>query len=135
MRMVQLQKARPAFCQLFQYDRPSDIPINPIGTRTSGPSFPSGHTANNTVIALCLHACFIRDAGWLLLDCHVAVRLFADLSRRALAERCHRDFLPGRRRSAARHCVLELLWKCSARGRPRLFARHPSIARRLDHDL
>ena len=49
VRMVQLQKARPKFFTLFK--KPT-IRFSDSSDRTrSGPSFPSGHTVNNTIAA------------------------------------------------------------------------------------
>src|SRR4051812_1707967 len=54
VRMLDLPKARPAFLKLFAIPVPrmSDHADRNLGR--SGPSFPSGHTTNNTAIALCL---------------------------------------------------------------------------------
>src|SRR5580700_8900069 len=60
VRMVELQKARPEFLTLFKktkvrYSDQSDH-------NNSGPSFPSGHMSNNTVVAVCL-TFFYRRRG------------------------------------------------------------------------
>ena len=62
VRMVQLQKARPKFLTLFK--KPT-IRFSDSSDRTrSGPSFPSGHTVNNTIAATyCTF--FYRRRGWL----------------------------------------------------------------------
>src|SRR5262249_45014298 len=62
VRMVQLQKARPKFLTLFK--KPV-IRFSDSSDRTrSGPSFPSGHTVNNTVAAT-YFTLFYRRRGWL----------------------------------------------------------------------
>jgi undecaprenyl-diphosphatase len=62
VRMVQLQKARPAFLTLFK--KPTIRYSDESDRKKSGPSFPSGHTANNTAVAVCL-TLFYRRRGWL----------------------------------------------------------------------
>ena len=62
VRMVELQRVRPEFLTLFN---PIRIRYSDRSDRNrSGPSFPSGHTTNNTVIAVCCTA-FFRRRGWL----------------------------------------------------------------------
>lgn len=69
VRMVVLQKAQPRFLTLFK--RPV-IRYSDDSDRTrSGPSFPSGHMTNNTVIAICCMLFFRR--GWLYWFVAVAV--------------------------------------------------------------
>ena len=61
VRMVELQKARPEFLTVFKKPR---IRFSDQSDRNrSGPSFPSGHTVNNTVIAVCC-TLFFRRRGW-----------------------------------------------------------------------
>src|ERR1700720_3999809 len=62
VRMVELQKARPEFLTLFK--KPSVRYSDQSDQKRSGPSFPSGHVTNNTVIAVCL-TLFYRKRGWL----------------------------------------------------------------------
>lgn len=62
VRMVQLQKARPAFLTLFK--RPKIRYSDESDRNKSGPSFPSGHMANNTAVAICLTLFYLRR-GWL----------------------------------------------------------------------
>ena len=62
VRMVQLQKARPKFLTFFK--KPI-IRFSDSSDRTrSGPSFPSGHTVNNTIAAT-YFTVFYRRRGWL----------------------------------------------------------------------
>src|ERR1700736_444334 len=62
VRMVELQRARPAFLALFK--KPRIRFSDQTDHNRSGPSFPSGHTTNNTVIAVCCTVFFPRR-GWL----------------------------------------------------------------------
>ncbi|MEO5754612.1 MAG: phosphatase PAP2 family protein [Chthoniobacterales bacterium] len=62
VRMVEMAKARPKFLSVFK-----PVTIRYSGARdrnSSGPSFPSGHTANNVTVAVVL-AFFYRRWGWL----------------------------------------------------------------------
>lgn len=62
VRMVELQRVRPEFLTLF---KPHRIRYSDRSDQNrSGPSFPSGHTTNNTVIAVCC-TLFFRRRGWL----------------------------------------------------------------------
>jgi undecaprenyl-diphosphatase len=62
VRMVELQKARP---KLLSLSKPVRIRYSERADRLrGGPSFPSGHVTNNTVIAVCL-TLFYRRRGWL----------------------------------------------------------------------
>jgi len=70
VRMVELQKASPKFLTLFKQPR---IRYSDRSDRLrSGPSFPSGHVMNNTVIAVCL-TLFYRRRGWLYWILDVAI--------------------------------------------------------------
>jgi undecaprenyl-diphosphatase len=60
VRMVQLAKARPEFLTLLQ--KPTIRISDETDRNRSGPSFPSGHTTNNTVIAVCC-TLFYRRRG------------------------------------------------------------------------
>lgn len=62
VRMVELAKARPPFLTLFKQPK---IRYSEARDRVrSGPSFPSGHVANNVSVAVVL-AFFFRRWGWL----------------------------------------------------------------------
>ena len=62
VRLVELEKANPKFLSLFKQVQ---IRYSDQADRLrSGPSFPSGHVMNNTVIAVCL-TLFYRRRGWL----------------------------------------------------------------------
>jgi membrane-associated phospholipid phosphatase len=60
VRMVELQKTRPMFLTLFK--EPTVRYSDQSDRNNSGPSFPSGHMTNNTVIAVCL-TLFYRRRG------------------------------------------------------------------------
>ena len=62
VRMVQLEKARPAFLTLFK--KPKIRYSDESDRNKSGPSLPSGHMANNTAVAICLTLFYLRR-GWL----------------------------------------------------------------------
>jgi len=61
VRMVQLQKARPKFLTLFK--KPTIRFSDSSDRNRSGPSFPSGHVATNTIIAVFCTLFYRR--GWL----------------------------------------------------------------------
>src|SRR5947199_9870753 len=70
VRMVQLQKARPKFLTLF---KEPIIRFSDSSDRSrSGPSFPSGHVATNTIAAT-YFSLFYRRRGWLYWFVAVAV--------------------------------------------------------------
>jgi len=81
VRMVQLQKARPKFLALF--NKPIIRFSDSSDRSRSGPSFPSGHVATNTIIAV-FCTLFFR-LGWLYWLVTAAVG-----SRLTLAKRCTR---------------------------------------------
>src|SRR5205085_11458125 len=62
VRMVELERTRPEFLTLFK--KPHIRYSDQSDHNRSGPSFPSGHTSNNTVIAVC-STVFFRRRGWL----------------------------------------------------------------------
>src|SRR5437899_3994682 len=60
VRMVELQKARPKFMTLFK--KPAIRFSDQSDRNRSGPSFPSGHVTNNTIVAVYL-TLFYRRRG------------------------------------------------------------------------
>jgi undecaprenyl-diphosphatase len=62
VRMVELQRTHPEFLTLFK--KPTIRLADQTDRNRSGPSFPSGHATNNTVIAVCC-TLFFRRYGWL----------------------------------------------------------------------
>jgi undecaprenyl-diphosphatase len=123
--MVELQKARPKFLTLF---KEPTIRFSDATDRTrSGPSFPSGHVANNTVAAVCLML-FYRKRGWPYWIIAAAI----GYSRIYLGAHWPSDvvatFFLGIGEALVLIGVLELIWRSAARKlAPEVFARHPSL--------
>jgi undecaprenyl-diphosphatase len=64
VRMVELAKVKPAILKAFHKPTVRFSDQSDRNLARSGPSFPSGHTTNNTIIALCL-TLFYPRRGWL----------------------------------------------------------------------
>ncbi len=64
VRMVDLAKVKPAILKVFHKPTARFSDQSDRNLARSGPSFPSGHTTNNTIIALCL-TIFYPRRGWL----------------------------------------------------------------------
>lgn len=125
VRMVQLQKVRPKFLTLFK--KPV-IRFSDSSDRTrSGPSFPSGHTVNNTIAATYL-TLFYRRRGWL----YWFVALAVAYSRIYLGAHWPSDVVAtlflGIGEALLLLGLFELIWRMATRKwLPDLFARHPSL--------
>jgi undecaprenyl-diphosphatase len=124
VRMVQLQRARPKFLSLAQ--EPTIRFSDSSDRSRSGPSFPSGHVATNTIIAVFCTMFYRR--GWLYWFVTVAV----GYSRIYLGAHWPSDVMAtvflGVGESLFLLAVFEWIWKILGRKwTPQLFARHPSL--------
>src|SRR5437773_10600449 len=128
VRMVQLQKARPKFLTFFK--KPT-IRVSDSSDRTrSGPSFPSGHTVNNTIAAT-YFTLFYRRRGWL----YWFVALAVGYSRIYLGAHWPSDVVATLFLGVGEALLLlglfELIWRTAGLElMPDLFARHPSLMRK-----
>ena len=124
VRMVQLQKARPKFLALFK--KPIIRFSDSSDRSRSGPSFPSGHVATNTIIAVFCTMFYRR--GWL----YWFVTALVGYSRIYLGAHWPSDVIAtvflGVGESLFLLAVFEWIWKILGRKwTPQLFARHPSL--------
>ena len=125
VRMVELQKTRPMFLTLFK--EPEIRYSDQSDRNNSGPSFPSGHMTNNTVIAVCL-TLFYRRRGALYWILTAAI----GYSRIYLGAHWPSDifatFFLAVGETLLVLAVVELLWRwVGPRFTPALYDRHPSL--------
>ena len=128
VRMVQLQKARPKFLTLFK--KPAIRVSGSTDHTRSGPSFPSGHTVNNTIAAT-YFTLFYRRRGWL----YWFVAMAVGYSRIYLGAHWPSDVVAtlflGIGEALLLLGLFELIWrKVGRKWMPDLFARHPSLMRK-----
>src|SRR5213596_2716413 len=130
VRMVQLERARPKFLTLFKNPV---IRFSDSSDRTrSGPSFPSGHTVNNTIAAT-YFTLFYRRWGWL----YWFVALAVGYSRIYLGAHWPSDVIATFFLAGGETLLLlglfELIWRSAGRKwAPQVFARHPSLIANLN---
>ena len=130
VRMVELAKVKPAFLKIFhgttiRFSDESDRNLS-----RSGPSFPSGHATNNTVIALVL-TLFYPRRGWL----YWIVAAIISYSRIYLGAHWPSDVVATLFLASGETLLilglLELLWRRAApRWLPGVYENHPRLLAR-----
>ncbi len=125
VRMVELQKARPKFMSLFK--KPTIRFSDQSDHNRSGPSFPSGHMWNNTIIAVYC-TLFYRRRGWLYWIITAAV----GYSRIYLGAHWPSDIIATLFLAVGEALLMlglfELIWRTGARKwAPNLYAQHASL--------
>ena len=125
VRMVELQKARPKFMSLFK--KPTIRFSDQSDHNRSGPSFPSGHMWNNTIIAVYC-TLFYRWRGWLYWIITAAV----GYSRIYLGAHWPSDIIATLFLAVGEALLMlglfELIWRTGSRKwAPNLYAQHPGL--------
>jgi undecaprenyl-diphosphatase len=127
VRMVELAKVKPAFLKIFHGTTIRSSDESDRNLSRSGPSFPSGHATNNTVIALCL-TLFYPRRGWL----YWIVTAIVGYSRIYLGAHWPSDVLATFFLAAGETLLilglLELFWRWAApRWLPKIYHNHPRL--------
>jgi undecaprenyl-diphosphatase len=125
VRMVQLQRTRPAFLTLSK--KPTIRFSDSSDRNRSGPSFPSGHVTTNSVIAM-FCTLFYRRRGWIYWFVAAAV----GYSRIYLGAHWPTDVMATFFLAGGEALLLlglfELIWRTAGRKwMPQLFACHPTL--------
>ena len=125
VRMVELQKARPKFMTLFK--KPAIRFSDQSDRNRSGPSFPSGHVTNNTIVAVYL-TLFYRRRGsvyWIVVAAVGYSRIY--LGAHWPSDMIATLFL-ATGEALLSFGLFELIWRIAARRwTPDVYARHPSL--------
>ncbi len=125
VRMVELQKARPKFMTLFK--KPAIRFSDQSDRNRSGPSFPSGHVTNNTIVAVYL-TLFYRRRGsvyWIVVAAVGYSRIY--LGAHWPSDVIATLFL-ATGEALLSFGLFELIWRTAARRwAPDVYARHPSL--------